>query len=374
MGLGKTVQAIVATKRVKPRRTVVVCPASVRENWKREWVEWGGHGALAVVSYSSLIRRPVADTDGESCIDLVILDEAHYVKTPSSKRTKAALKLGQRAKWCWLLSGTPMPNDPRELYAPFKYLWPEHMTASTAFAWMDRYCKWVESDYGYRVFGTTPLARTELGPTLKKFMLRRRVSEVALDLPPLRFTAQSLPRDPDLRDALLDLGVDPESEDSMSTLRRVLGTYKAPKVAQEVLRELNNGLDSIVVLYHHHDTGDVLRDAFWKAKIPTQGFDGRVHPMKRQVAIDQFQAGYGRCFLAQQTAAGIGITLTRSSEIVLVEPSWSPSDNDQAVKRVHRIGQDKPCRARIFMVPDSLDEQVMGVLLRKQKMLTEVGL
>jgi SNF2 family DNA or RNA helicase len=96
-------------------------------------------------------------------------------------------------------------------------------------------------------------------------------------------------------------------------------------------------------------------------------------PARRQEEIDGFQK-HGGIFLAQQTAAGIGITLTRAHEIVLVEPSWSPSDNDQAIKRIHRIGQDKPCRARIFLVPDSLDEAVMGTLLRKQKMLTEVGL
>jgi SNF2 family DNA or RNA helicase len=379
MGLGKTVQAIVAAAKVGARHIVVVCPASVKENWKREFKEWWPLPRqqpfhLTVVSYSTLIRR-LPKTEG---LDLVILDEAHYVKTPSSKRTKAALKLAQRAGRAWLLSGTPMPNDPREFYAPFKYLWPDLMVATTAYTWMDRYCKWVESDYGYRVFGTTPLAGTELGPLLKKFMLRRRVSEVALDLPPLRFTSQSLPKDPELRDALIDLGVDPESEESMSTLRRVLGTYKAPRVAQEVERELRQGLyDSVVILYHHHDTGDRMR--YDLAPVATShgkfvwGFDGRTPPAIRQENIDGFQQ-HGGIFLAQQTAAGIGITLTRASEIVLVEPSWSPSDNDQAIKRIHRIGQAQPCRARVFVVPDSLDEQVMGVLLRKQRMLTEVGL
>jgi hypothetical protein len=252
MGLGKTVQAIVATRLVKPRQTVVVCPASVRENWKREWEEWGGHGALHVTSYSSLIRR--LPNVGE--LDLVILDEAHYVKTPSSKRTKAALKLAQRASRAWLLSGTPMPNDPRELYAVFKHLWPDLMEGSTAFDWMDRYCRWSASDYGYRVWGTTPLARTELAPKLRTFMLRRRLRDVALDLPSLRFTAQSLPKDPDLTERLEELGVDPDNEESMSTLRRMLGTYKAPLVAREVERELREQqYESVVILYHHPRPG-----------------------------------------------------------------------------------------------------------------------
>lgn len=376
MGLGKTVQAIVATHTTKPRYTVVVCPASVRENWKREWRVWGGRGDLHVVSYSGLIRLDLDATTGLLAgPDLVILDEAQYCKTPGSKRTKAALKLGQRAEWCWLLSGTPMPNDPRELYAVFKYLWPEIMRVTTAFAWMDRYCKWSVNDYGYTVWGVTPLARTELGPVLRKIMLRRKLMDVALELPPLRFTAQSLPRDPELRDKLVEIGADPASEESMSTLRRVLGEYKAPKVARVLLEELQSDPTlAMVVMYHHHRTGAELADVFSRAGVVYTGFDGSVSSGARQLCIDLFQDGTARVFLAQQTAAGVGITLTRASEIVLVEPSWSPSDNDQAIKRIHRIGQDQPCRARIFVVPDSLDEQVMGVLLRKQRMLSEIGL
>ena len=77
-------------------------------------------------------------------------------------------------------------------------------------------------------------------------------------------------------------------------------------------------------------------------------------------------------FLAQQGAAGTGITLTRASEIVLVEPSWSPAYNEQAIKRIHRIGQEHPCRARLFAVPDSLDAALMVTLARKTVMVKEV--
>ena len=80
----------------------------------------------------------------------------------------------------------------------------------------------------------------------------------------------------------------------------------------------------------------------------------------------------GRIFLAQQTAAGIGITLTAATEIVLVEPSWSPEDNLQAIKRIHRIGQKHPCRARLFAVPDSIDAAIMKSTARKMKMIGKV--
>lgn len=368
MGLGKTVQAVVAAREAHyhPASTLVVCPASVVENWKREWEEWGGPGIPTVISYSMLIRRPELHN---RMFDLVICDEAHYLKSPSAKRTKAVLGIAKQAKSAWLLSGTPMPNDPRELWAVVKALWPEvpaKFGIANGFDWMDRWCTWSDSEYGYRVWGLKPAAKTLLVPELRTFMFRRRLQEVALDLPPLRWTVQRLDKDPDLDQKIRDLNVDESNPEHMSTLRRLLGEYKAPLVARILLEEIMDGND-MVVLYHHRRTGQQLATVFGVV----HGFDGSTPQAKRQEEIDRFQKN-GGVFLAQQGAAGTGITLTRASEIVLVEPSWSPSDNEQAVKRIHRIGQDRPCRARLFAVPDSLDEALMGTLARKTAMVREV--
>jgi SNF2 family DNA or RNA helicase len=93
------------------------------------------------------------------------------------------------------------------------------------------------------------------------------------------------------------------------------------------------------------------------------------------MAVDNF-TNDPRCrvFLAQQTSAGEAINLQAASEIVLVEPAWSPDANRQSVKRIHRIGQDNPCRARIFGVAGSIDAAVMGTVAQKVGHQTEVGL
>ena len=257
MGLGKTVQAVVAARESRPSSTVVVCPASVVENWKREWAAWDGPSGLEVISYAKLIRR--ARTENLRS-DLVILDEAHYCKSPGAKRSKAALAVAARAKQAWLLSGTPMPNHATELFSVFKALWPEYCAewgTTTAFKWLDFFCNWGESDYGPRVWGNKPTVVSHLKPALKKIMLRRRLDEIALELPPLRVTTQYLPQDPELAGRLEELGVEGDLE-HMSTLRRVLGEYKAPRVAQVLREELAEGQD-MVVLYHHRDTGEELR-------------------------------------------------------------------------------------------------------------------
>ena len=377
MGLGKTVQAIVAARQVRPSYVCVVCPASVVENWLREWKTWWPdfRGGLNVVSYSKLIRHnglPINPLPPDS---LVILDEAHYCKTPGAKRTKAALRLAARAERSWLLSGTPVPNDVRELWPVFKTLWPEYpdwWNTTTAYKWMDHFTNWAETDYGPRIYSNKLAVKTQLVPALRQVMLRRKLWEVALDLPPLRTTVQYLDRDPALDERIQELAGSDDPE-HLSTLRRLLGEYKALPVARVLLDEIEAGND-MVVLYHHKNTGRVVFDILAdNTHGPVWGFDGSTPATERQRQIDGFQRE-GGVFLAQQGAAGIGITLTRASEIVLVEPSWSPSDNDQAIKRIHRIGQDSPCRARIFAVPGSLDEALMLALARKTNMIGEVGL
>src|SRR5688572_24009079 len=90
MRLGKTVQTGRAAKLLGLRNVLTVCPAGAVPGWYDEWPKWGPSICnFAAISYDSLIRR--TDVVGSDW-DLVVLDEAHYVKTPGAKRTKAALK------------------------------------------------------------------------------------------------------------------------------------------------------------------------------------------------------------------------------------------------------------------------------------------
>lgn len=374
MGLGKTVQALTAARKVGARRVLVVCPASAVENWRREREKWCPEGIFEYLSYAKMIRRKPDDPG-----DLVILDEAHYCKTPSAKRTRAALGVASKVDRAWLLSGTPMPNDPTELWAMMKYLWPERPAEhniTTAEQWMHKFCKVRQTLYGPKPYAVQngPLLRS----MLEDVMLRRTLKQVGLDLPPLHVTLSHMAKDADLAQHLQEYSEyedGDEEEVYTSTLRRLLGKAKAPMIAKQVASELDDGAyPAIVVLYYHRETGALLREGLEDAGHTCVGFDGSTPQGARQEAIDTFQGGGAPVFLAQMTSAGVAITLTRASEIVLAEPEWSPDDNRQAIKRIHRIGQDTPCRARIFAVAGTLDASVMGTLARKVQMQEEVGL
>jgi len=377
MGLGKTVQAIRAADQVGSEVPVVVCPASAVPNWEYEIEKWDAQADdWTCVSYATLIRRNWKKWKP----DLVILDEFHYCKSPSAKRTRAALGLARQCVRnegrAWLLSGTPMPNDPTELWSPIKYLWPEiaeEHGCSRATHWRDTFTKCRPTPYGLKPYAVKNGAA--LRRSLNEIMLRRTLDDVGLELSPLRVELSRLPRSAASCEKLAEYE-EWEETDYTSTLRRLLGSAKAEPVAKRIIEELDNGAyEKIVVLYHHRDVGETLEEQFRTAGYDPVGFNGDTPQGKRQEAIERFQEDADiRVFLAQQTAAGIAINLTAATEIVLLEPAWSPNDNWQAIDRIHRIGQEQPCRARIFALSGTLDEAIMGTIRNKVEMQQEVGL
>ncbi len=367
MGLGKSAQAITAARIVNPKHTIIVAPASAVPNWRAEWEMWEGPGEPQIISYSSAALR-----DRQTYAPLVILDEAHYVKSPSAKRTRASLRLAQAAEYAWLLSATPMPNSPIELYPPIKYLWPEvleELGIRTADEWMHRFCKVRRTQYGYKPYAVRNGA--QLREILSRFMLRRMPEDVGLDLPPLRVDLHRLPE----ADADLSAYESMEADERTyaSSLRRVLGVAKAPAVARLIHEELSSKqYHKIVVLYYHREVGNILRQSLTDAGHSVVGFDGSTPQSQRWEAIQAFQKGNAEVFLAQQMSAGVAINLTAANEAVLLEPDWTPDMNSQAIARIRRIGQDRPCRARIFAIAGTIDTNVMSTIRAKVRMQREV--
>jgi SNF2 family DNA or RNA helicase len=386
MGLGKTPQAIVAARQVQPERISVICPAIAEPMWRRRWAEWEGPGVPYVTSYAKLVSRPSrADIVADS--DLLILDEAHYVKSIDSKRTRIALTLANRAERVWLLSGTPMPNHPGELYAPLRAVWPDLLRERDINSYADllrRYTYCRPTPHGIKVFGLRP--GTDLRELVQRVIFRRLLKDVALDLPPLRWEPYPMEVTYAERDAIaeaVDAG-DPDSwgnmqvfgelpaeSPHMATTRRLIGEAKAHGAGITISRELTDkAYDKIVVLAYHRSVLDTLQRILEQHGLVR--VDGSTPQKERETRRERFQTDpHCRVFLGQITAVGTAIDLHAAHEIALVEQLWSPEDNRQAVKRVHRIGQKHPVRARMFTVPDTIDDAVTRVIARKLKMIGE---
>lgn len=369
MGLGKTVQALMAGAAlgVPLSHTLVVCPASAVENWRHECLMWCGEEAK-IQSYDNLrLHGPIIHPE------LLIVDEAHYVKNPKAKRTQAVMEVGRRTRYCFMLSGTPMPNDAGELFVPLQLLRPD-IIPWEYWGFFRHFNKTYQTPYGPRAYALRN--REELGELIRQVMLRRSLGQVALDLPPLRIDLHRLPRADkiareDIEEAVENYRAEENRADTNgSRLRRLLGGIKGPMIASLISEELAaDEYQQVVVMAYHHDTLNLFRERL--AKFGVAGFDGSTPQAHREAEIERFnQNPENRVFVAQQGAAGVAINLQAAHEIVLAEPDWNADANRQAIKRLHRIGQTEPVRARVFAVSGSLDEGIMEAIVKKARMAT----
>jgi SWI/SNF-related matrix-associated actin-dependent regulator 1 of chromatin subfamily A len=385
-GLGKTAQAIVACDIVGAAQVLVICPASVVQNWKREIEMW----SLGLFDYEVLSFDQAAKA--KPGFDTIIVDEAHALKTPTAKRTKVvygekwdrAGGLTEKAERVYLLTGTPLPNNPSEVWTHLRALVPNSIPAKSGkprtFAqFIGKFCHTRDNGFGLQIVGGKN--HEELRNAMASFMLRRLKSEVLEEMPELRFAELAVEGRIDeramgeqaalIRQVLAEHGADglKQIATHVATLRRLTGVAKVAGVSRWVRDWLMNGGGKIVLFAQHREVIDALV-ADIGAHYPTVKLDGST--TDRQGAVDAFQTGDARVFIGQIQAAGTGITLTAASDLIFVESSWVPAENEQAAQRIHRIGQGEACLVRLAMLAGSIDETVQRAVARKMSDISRV--
>lgn len=346
----------------------------------------------------------------------IFIDEAHRFKSEDARRTMSLVgrrevklgpgRKGEKVSWKGFhhiadhvisLSGTPMPNRPSELH-PLIY---RHAPHAVNFLDMHRfgvkYCGGFESNWGWDYTGQSNL--DELHDILtRNYMLVKRLED-CVDLPkllPPRFIYIKDSRGALIKDEMKlletlritdilklvssqDAAFKQRMEDALednpdlggfgfiSELRKMLGLSKI-KAAVAVLKEMLETDDKIVVFCWHKEVADGLADEL-KSFNPLK-ITGKVKNKDRHDIVKKFQKEDGhRILVANILAAGVGITLTRSSRVVFVEPSWTPTDNDQAISRCHRIGQTQSVRADYLVVKNSLDHLILNAHINKSEII-----
>jgi SWI/SNF-related matrix-associated actin-dependent regulator 1 of chromatin subfamily A len=408
MGLGKTIQVLAAVNTLRLRRVLVVCPKTLVLNWQSEAKKWltdlkpyvfrNGNGCdgFYIVNYEKLAK---IDFDGE--LDCLVVDESHYVKNPKAQRSKRVEQLAGRAKRVWLLTGTPIPNRPIELFHPLKIL--RHPLADNWFYFAKRYCDAYQSKWGWVVDGAANL--DELQEKLRStVMIRRKKQDVLTELPAKVRQIVVLNAD-GYRDALADeLGVWQRYEDALveyqakvelaraegeeAYARAVAELRDAARHAFEEISRARHRLalakvddvvehvkdiaeqHKVVVFAHHHDVIDKIANAL--AEFGCVVVDGRVPAEQRQERIQRFQTDPNcRVYVGSITASGVGVTLTAASHVVFAELDWVPGNITQAEDRLHRIGQKDTVFVQHLVVDGSLDARMAKVLVEKQRVADE---
>lgn len=409
MGLGKTIQAIgISNADPSIRRVLIVCPASLKLNWQREWAKWdvkgltigrvsGRKGELpatdvTIINYDILEQR--AAQLKEVSWDLLIADECHALKNPKAKRTQYLLgrresyrvnkKTGKKdaaiapiaAKRRAFLTGTPIVNRPVELWPLVESLDPEGL-GKNFFGYAKRYCGAVQTRHGWDFSGASNLP--ELQDKLRAtFMVRRLKADVLKELPPKRRQVVVLEA-PDSLDEILQrekkayaefekmgLSYDSVAFEAMSKVRAEVAVAKAPFVI-EYAKETLEETDKIVIMAHHHEVVDLLAAAFGAAAVTV---DGRTPQDERQAAVDRFQTDKDcKVFIGTIKAAGVGLTLTAASTVIFAELDWVPGNVTQAEDRCHRIGQTDTVMVKHLVLDGSLDARMVEIIIEKQSVI-----
>jgi SWI/SNF-related matrix-associated actin-dependent regulator 1 of chromatin subfamily A len=411
MRVGKTPSAIRAMDMLGLTNILIVCPASVRINWARELQRFSPLDrptqvvfpgmrphtfGTVIISYDMLVTHK--ELLKSVNWDVVVADEAHLAKERTTARTRALYGHGKRspgiiasATRCWRLSGSPCPNNVSELWTHLHSagLAPESYWDFTFF-----FCTGFQTDYGFSITGTKNL--DELKARLSGFMRRRTLAEVMPDLPPVVFETVAVPLsdaaldpafipllpqlaqvDQELQEALSTLDPDQRlsmierTASSVTTLRRLTLMFKLPAIGEQIEAELaNDEIDKIVIFCVFKIGVEYMAERLKKFGVVT--LYGETPAKKRQDNIDEFRNGKARVFVGNLIAAGVGIDLTPCTECALLECSFVPGDNSQAVKRLQGVNQKFPVRVRIFSLFGSADERVSEALIRKTKELSKI--
>ena len=426
-GLGKTPIAICFANEIAAKRVLVLCPANIRIQWVnriREWstMRWpyivypilhGRNGVhpqahWTVVSYDLARTEAIGRALTQGTYDLIILDEIHYLKTIDTERTQAVFgdHTGNMRRWdketkdyevlfaslasrCGAilgLSGTPLPNRPREAYTIARGLCFDSIDWMSEDSFRTRFNPSMRMT-GEREDGTEyTYTREEVGraPELQarlraNFMVRHLKRDVMPQLKLPVFDIVQVEETHAVRQALeaesfLDIdpetfeGADVEIMGHIAVVRHQMGLAIAPQVAEYAKMCIVGGEDKLVIFAWHIDVLDMLEERL--AKYGVLRIDGSTSAKQKDFRVRTFIADPRfQIMIGNTKSLGTGTDGLQevSCHALLAEPEWVPGDNEQAIDRLDRGGQVRTVQADLFVAPGSLLERILASALRKRK-------
>jgi SWI/SNF-related matrix-associated actin-dependent regulator 1 of chromatin subfamily A len=403
MGLGKTLQSLLVAgwllREARNRRIIVCCPTAVGPSWVREAKKWLGLDAylhkgtkvkqplpttgLVIVPYSVAGSAEVAQAVMAAPIDLLICDELHYLKNPKAIRTVAVWDtFAKVAKRVIAMSGTPVPNRPREICHIVC-----RMTSAFGNEWyyLNKYCDpqkvWTGRKTVTTFDGATNLEDLAQRLRTSGVLIRRMKTEVLKELPKKRRDIVVLGDKAKAERRLIDSGIDvaeiraqlaaADAPDftECSLLRHADALERVEDTASYIADALEECAEPAVIFAHHKDVVWGLHAALQKLGIDAVVATGEMDAAARQAAVDAFAAGTGRAFIGTIASCGTGLNglQTRATRVYMAESSWTPGDNEQAEDRVCRIGAVARDGIQcVYLVSDGgVDSYVLDVVLQK---------
>ncbi len=364
MGLGKTVQALAAMCHLHAtgkRHFLVVAPNSVLINWEREVSNhtelkpyvlhgagklyrldaWKANGGVAITTYDSL-HTLTASMDK---IDMLTVDEAHKVKKPTTKRTQIVKATSLKATYVALMSGTALENRLSELHALVCLAQPS-----------------LKGTADYLVASDRP-SPEEARRRIAAAYLRRTQEDVLNELPEMTKVDEFVELSEAERNSDEARKGHIQNQRIATTVGTGDGTSAKYSRLQELLEHYQKSQEKVIIFSAFREVlSDVSRICGGCEQIV-----GEVTPGERMKMIDRLKTkqGFG-CLALQVEAGGQGLNIQFARVVILMEPQFKPSTENQAIARVHRMGQGRKVIVHRLIAKDSIDEDLVQLIAYKQ--------
>lgn len=405
MGLGKTLQGIaLMLHRQSEGPSLVVAPKSLVLNWenelhkfapslnpinlnkaknKREDIEKAKAGVIVITTYGVLVTQK--DYLCSKKWNVICLDEAHAIKNRMTRTSRAAMSLDGQARV--ILTGTPLQNHLGEMWNLFQFINPGMLGPWQQF--VDKYIKSPWDD----------IIQKELKDRTVPFILRRTKEEVLDDLPEKISYEQMVELNPEEMQIYEKIRKDVELKfkkrktkaereaaasldlsffQELTKLRLLANSTslvypewkpESSKVSalKDILTSLSSRKDNRVLIFSQFTSflsqiGAMMKDAGFEYLY----LDGQTPLDERQRLVDRFQDGECQFFLISLKAGGLGLNLTAANYVILMDPWWNPSIEDQATDRAHRIGQERNVTVIRLVSANTIEEKILKLHEQKQ--------
>ncbi len=367
MGLGKTIQAIaamVALRNSGMTHFVVVCPASVVTNWCREiktrsnlnyikihgptkassFKKWKKEGGVAVTTFDTTSHMPLPQGFD---YHMLVVDEAHYIKNPSTRRSKNIRKLCSHTGKILFMTGTALENHVREMIELIRILRPEIAEEALPLSAMSR--------------------APEFMGIIAPVYYRRKREDVLTELPELIENEEWCELNAE------EIGAYEEAvlSQNYAALRRV--SFDIPNMVHsskmtrllELVEMAKAENRKVIVFSFFLDTINKVKNVLGESAMGP--INGSISPKARQDIVDEFNsAPAGSVLVSQIAAGGVGLNIQAASVVVICEPQFKPSSENQAISRAYRMGQARNVLVYRLLAQDTIDEKLLALVQHKQ--------
>jgi SWI/SNF-related matrix-associated actin-dependent regulator 1 of chromatin subfamily A len=398
MGLGKTTSTIIAALESGSKKVLIICPATLKINWKREIENYSDKAVyiaegknfstesdFVIINYDIIKNFHDTKKKGESQIldanfDLVVVDEAHYIKNATAQRTKLINDLVKKVDRLWLLTGTPMTSRPIDYFNLLSLI--ESPVAKNWMAYAIRYCQGYQFNVGGRkvwnVMGASNLE--ELRDRTTGLTLRR-LKENVLDLPDKIITPVYLRLKSKMYEEIMGEYYDwydknPEESKSLTVqftkLTKIRQVIADEKIAQtiEIAENIIEQGKKVIIFCNFTNSLNKICEHFGKSAVKV---DGSMSKPERQHSVDSFQeSDKVKVFVGNIKAAGVGLTLTAAEAVIMNDLSFLPSDHAQAEDRAYRYGQKNNVLVYYPIFENTIEGIIYDILNNKKQVIATV--